>query len=67
MMILMGGSRHDHYPGNDAKMSFEWRYIVCMRAAAIFAEDSGDGPDDVNPSANCQHGDDAGCLFDSIP
>ena len=38
-----------------------------MRAAAIFAEDSGDDPDDVNPSANCQRGDDAGCLFDLIP
>ncbi|CAK0787821.1 hypothetical protein CVIRNUC_011043 [Coccomyxa viridis] len=25
-----------------------------------FAEDSGDDSDDVNPSANCQHGDDAG-------
>ena len=32
-----------------------------------FAEDSGDDSDDVNPSANCQHGDDAGCLFDLIP
>ena len=47
-------------------MSFEWYCVHCMRAGPIFAGDSEDGPDDVNPSANCQHGDDAGCLFDLI-
>ena len=61
--------RCEHCPGINAEMRLDSNkgdVSLCKRAAAISAEGSDGKSDDVNPSSNCQHGNDFECLFDLI-